>query len=361
MRFLSLIPLNYTISVTFDLLENTRNILVTGGAGFIGSHTVVALLEKGYNPVIVDDFRNSDERAVLGIKEITGKQVKVHAIDVTDKAALRGVFDAYDFVGIIHFAAYKAVGESVEKPLMYYHNNLVSLINCVELCQEFDVSNFVFSSSCTVYGEPDEVVVKETTPVKPANAPYGQTKQICEQLLKDVHASGSSLKVLCLRYFNPIGAHPSGMIGELPLGVPNNLVPYVTQTAIGKLEKLTVFGDDYNTKDGSCTRDYIHVMDLADAHLNGLEWLSNQGKSTFDVVNVGTGQGASVLEIIHTFEKVTGTKLNWGIGPRREGDVSQIYADPTLAENLLNWKAKRSLEESLKDAWNWEQKLANEK
>ncbi|GAB5417517.1 MAG: UDP-glucose 4-epimerase GalE [Crocinitomicaceae bacterium] len=361
MRFLSLILLNYTISVTFDVLENTCRILVTGGAGFIGSHTVVSLIEQGYSPIIVDDFRNSDVRAVRGIEKITGQKVELHKVDVTDIVALRAIFESYNFDGIIHFAAYKAVGESVANPLMYYQNNLVSLMNCIELCEEFKVNNFVFSSSCTVYGEPDDVVVKESTPVKPANAPYGQTKQICEQMLKDVHASGSDLKVLCLRYFNPIGAHPSGAIGELPLGIPNNLVPFVTQTAIGKLDQLTVFGDDYNTADGSCIRDYIHVMDLADAHLNGLEWLSKQDASEYKVVNVGTGKGASVLEIIHTFESVTGAKLNWSIGPRREGDVSQIYADPTRASELLHWKAKRSLEDSLKDAWNWEQKLANEK
>ncbi len=342
-------------------MKNASNILVTGGAGFIGSHTVVTLIEHGFNPIIVDDFRNSDKSVLTGIEKITGVHPTIIEIDVADASLFREVFEEFAFVGIIHFAAYKAVGESVENPLMYYQNNLVSLMNCIELCQEFKVNNFVFSSSCTVYGEPDEVVVKESTPVQPANAPYGQTKQICEQMLKDVHAAGSSLKVLCLRYFNPIGAHPSGAIGELPLGIPNNLVPFVTQTAIGKLERLTVFGDDYNTADGSCVRDYIHVMDLADAHLNGLEWLSKQEMAEYKVVNVGTGKGASVLEIIHTFESVTGAKLNWSIGPRREGDVSQIYADPTLASELLGWKAKRSLEDSLKDAWNWEQKLANEK
>jgi UDP-glucose 4-epimerase len=342
-------------------VKNTRNILVTGGAGFIGSHAVVTLIEQGFHPVIVDDFRNSDRRVLHGIEQITGISPTFHEVDVNDKEALRSIFNIYAFEGVIHFAAYKAVGESVEKPLMYYRNNIVSLMNCIELCEEFQVLNFVFSSSCTVYGEPDEVVVKETTPIKPANAPYGQTKQISEQILKDVNTSGSALKILCLRYFNPIGAHSSGIIGELPTGVPSNLVPYVTQTAIGRLEKLTVFGDDYPTSDGSCVRDYIHVVDLAEAHLNGMEWLTKEEQGVYEVVNVGTGQGASVLEIIHTFENVTGTSLNWSIGPRRDGDVSQIYADPTLAAELLNWKAKRSLEDSLRDAWNWEQKLANEK
>jgi UDP-glucose 4-epimerase len=243
---------------------------------------------------------------------------------------------------------------------MYYRNNLVSLINCIELCEEYQVKNFVFSSSCTVYGEPDDILVDENTPVKTANSPYGQTKQVSEQILKDAIASESNLRVLCLRYFNPIGAHESSAIGELPIGVPNNLVPYVTQTAIGKLKQLTVFGDDYNTPDGSCIRDYIHVMDLAEAHIHGLKWLGKQDDNTYQIVNAGTGLGVSVLEIIHTFEKVTGVKLNWTIGPRREGDVSQIYANPKLAEELLGWKTKRTIEDSLKDAWNWEQKLADE-
>jgi len=334
--------------------------LVTGGAGFIGSHTVVALIENGFHPVIVDDFRNSKEQALKGIENITSISPTVHRVDVTDKQALRSVFEQYNFSGIIHFAAYKAVGESVQKPMMYYRNNLVSLMNCIELSEEFGVKSFVFSSSCTVYGDPDEVVVKEDTPIKPANAPYGETKQICERILQDVHASGSTMKILCLRYFNPIGAHPSAEIGELPLGVPNNLVPYVTQTAIGKLDKLTVFGNDYDTADGTCIRDYIHVVDLAEAHLNGLRWLQKLDDPTNTIVNVGTGRGASVLEIIHTFEKVSNTKLNWEFGARREGDVPQIYADASLAKSLLDWTAKRSLEDSLRHAWNWEQKLAHE-
>ncbi len=360
MRFSSLILLNYTISVTFDNVENASNILVTGGAGFIGSHTVVSLIEQGFNPIIVDDFRNSEKRVLKGIEEITSQRPAVHEVDVVDKEAMRSVFEQYKFEGIIHFAAYKAVGESVREPLMYYRNNLVSLMNCIELCEEFQVKNFVFSSSCTVYGEPDEILVKETTPTKPANSPYGQTKQVSEQMLKDAIASNNKLRVLCLRYFNPIGAHESSAIGELPIGVPNNLVPYVTQTAIGKLEQLTVFGDDYDTTDGSCIRDYIHVMDLAEAHIHALKWLRGQEDNTYQIVNAGTGVGVSVLEIIHTFEKVSGTSLNWKIGPRREGDVSQIYADPKLAEELLGWSTKRSLEDSLRDAWNWEKKLEHE-
>ena len=342
-------------------MKNAPNILVTGGAGFIGSHTVVSLIEQGFHPIIADDFRNSDKRVLDGIIKITGVRPTVLAIDVADKVKMRKVFEDFSFSGVIHFAAYKAVGESVREPLKYYQNNLESLMNCIALCEEFGVKNFVFSSSCTVYGEPDEVVVKETTPIKEANAPYGQTKQISEQILKDVHVSGSGLRILCLRYFNPIGAHPSGNIGELPTGTPNNLVPYVTQTAIGKLEKLTVFGNDYNTNDGTCIRDYIHVLDLAEAHIDGLKWLGKQEDNSLEIVNVGTGLGVSVLEIIHTFEKVSESSLNWVFGPRREGDVSQIYADASKAEEKLGWKARRSLEESLRDAWNWEQKLAHEK
>ena len=360
-RFFSSMFRIYGISVTFDNVKETRNILVTGGAGYIGSHTVVELIEKGYNPIIVDDFRNSEPSTIDGIEAITKVRPVVFELDVANKSAFRKVFEDYSFDGIIHFAAYKAVGESVSNPLMYYTNNLNSLINCIELCEEFNVRNFVFSSSCTVYGEPDDIIVTETTPMKPASSPYGQTKAISEQILKDVQQSGSSLKILALRYFNPIGAHESGAIGELPIGVPNNLIPYVTQTAIGKLEKLTVFGDDYDTRDGSCIRDFIHVVDLARAHLSGLEWLNSSNNSLFETVNVGTGSGITVLEIIKTFERVTGVELNWAIGPRREGDVSQIYADATLAKDLLKWEAVFTLEESLRDAWNWEQKLANEK
>lgn len=342
-------------------MSNMRKILVTGGAGFIGSHTVVELIKQGYWPVIVDDFRNSDERVLEGIYKITGIEVSCVRIDVTDKVALKKVFEANHFVGVIHFAAYKAVGESVAEPLKYYHNNLLSLINCVELCLEFKVRSLVFSSSCTVYGEPEQVVVDEQTALKAANSPYGATKQISEQVLRDVFISGADLKILSLRYFNPIGAHPSGEIGELPIGVPNNLVPYITQTAIGKLNCLTVFGNDYDTVDGTCVRDYIHVVDLANAHIKGLKWLDEQENALLDVVNVGTGKGASVLEIIHTFEKVTGHHLDWKVGPRRSGDVSQIYADASKANELLQWKANLTLEDSVRDAWNWEKKLVNAK
>ncbi len=342
-------------------MKNAQKILVTGGAGFIGSHTVVELINQGYVPVIVDDFRNSDPQILDGIEKITGVQPICIRIDITNKPDLQTVFEAHDFAGVIHFAAYKAVGESVNEPLKYYRNNLVSLINCIELCQEFKVRSLVFSSSCTVYGEPDQVVVDEQTALKTANSPYGATKQISEQILQDVFQSGSDLKVLSLRYFNPIGAHPSSEIGELPIGVPNNLVPYITQTAIGKLKQLTVFGNNYDTTDGTCVRDYIHVVDLANAHIKGLKWLELQEHPLIDFVNVGTGNGASVLEIIHTFEKIAEQPLRWEMGPRRDGDVSQIYADVTKARTLLQWQAEFTLEDCVRDAWNWEKKIANAK
>ena len=342
-------------------MNESQKILVTGGAGYIGSHTVVELIDQGYEPIIADDFRNSEERALDGIETISGVRPETHRTDVTDREELEQLFQNHEFVGVIHFAAYKAVGESVAKPLMYYKNNLESLTNCIELCEKYDVRNLVFSSSCTVYGEPDEAVVDENSPLKPASSPYGATKQFSEEILRDVHRSGSNLKILSLRYFNPIGAHPTGEIGELPLGVPNSLVPYITQTAIGKLEQLTVFGNDYDTKDGYCIRDFIHVVDVAHAHIKGLEWLNKQEKEVFDVLNVGTGNGASVLEIIHTFEEVNNLKLNWKVGKRRDGDVSRIYADATKANTQLGWTAKKTLEDSMRDAWNWEQKLANAK
>lgn len=342
-------------------MNNSKHILVTGGAGYIGSHTVVELINQGYVPVIADDFRNSEERIISGIEKITEVSPQTHRIDVTGLGALEYLFQKYSFIGVIHFAAYKAVGESVASPIKYYENNLLSLINCIKLCDKYGVKNVVFSSSCTVYGEPDQALVDEQSALKPANSPYGATKQMSELILQDVVRSKADLKVLSLRYFNPIGAHPSGEIGELPIGAPSNLVPYITQTAIGKLAELTVFGDDYDTEDGSCVRDFIHVMDLANAHLKGLEWLSNQEGQLFDVVNLGTGKGASVLEIIHTFEKVNDISLNWKFGKRRDGDVSQIYADASKAKQQLNWVAQKSLEDSMRDAWIWEQKLANAK
>ncbi|MFT5860292.1 MAG: UDP-glucose 4-epimerase [Flavobacteriaceae bacterium] len=342
-------------------MDDRNYILVTGGAGFIGSHTVVELINNGLTPVIVDDFRNSSREMVAGIEKIVGKEVIVHPADICDSEQLSRVFEKYNFEGIIHFAAYKAVGESVESPLMYYKNNIGGLVNCLECALKYDVQNFLFSSSCTVYGDPDEsTTVTESTPQKEANSPYGATKQMGERILSDVVKSGARLKVLNLRYFNPIGAHASGLIGELPIGKPNNLLPYVTQTAVGILDKLTVFGNNYDTADGTCIRDYIHVVDLADAHVKGLNWLTNQEDSTIEIVNVGTGKGTSVLEIINTFEKVSGTQLNWGFGERRAGDVEQIFADVTKAKELFDWEANNNIEDAVRDAWNWEQNLRNE-
>ena len=342
-------------------MKQNEYILVTGGAGYIGSHTVVELINNGKTPVIVDDLRNADPKIVGRIEKIVDQSIICHQIDACDSQAMRAVFEQYDFSGIIHFAAYKAVGESVQNPLMYYANNLNSLLVCLTLAKEFGVKNFLFSSSCTVYGNPENSpVVTEESPVLEANSPYGATKQMCERILADTIASGADLKVLNLRYFNPIGAHPSGLIGELPSGKPNNLLPYVTQTAVGLLDELTVFGKDYDTEDGTCVRDYIHVSDLADAHVKGLDWLSDQQNPCNEVVNVGTGRGSSVLEIIHTFEKVSDIQLNWKFGERRAGDVEQIYADVTKAKELLNWSSQRTMEDAVRDAWNWEQKRRNE-
>ena len=342
-------------------MEQNEYILVTGGAGYIGSHTVVELIQNGKTPVIVDDFRNADPKILKGVEKIVGQSVICFQIDVCDSQAMRAVFEKYNFVGIIHFAAYKAVGESVDEPLMYYDNNLRGLLVCLSLAEKFGVKNFLFSSSCTVYGEPENSpVVTEESPVLEASSPYGATKQMCERILSDVCKSGADIKVLNLRYFNPIGAHSSSLIGELPSGRPNNLLPYVTQTAFGILEELTVYGNDYNTEDGTCIRDYIHVSDLGEAHVKGLNWLVKQTGSFNEVLNVGTGRGSSVLEIIHTFEKVSGRSLNWKFGERRTGDVEQIYADATKAKKLLNWSTQRTIEDGVRDAWNWELKWRNE-
>ncbi|MDA9275162.1 MAG: UDP-glucose 4-epimerase GalE [Crocinitomicaceae bacterium] len=342
-------------------MKDNRNILVTGGAGFIGSHTVVELINKGFNPVIVDDFRNSDTKVLKGINAIVGQDPIMRFVDVTNKEQLKAVFEEFSFSGIIHFAAYKAVGESVAKPLAYYRNNIDGLLNCLELAEEFKVLNFVFSSSCTVYGEPKGTkIVTELSETQEANSPYGATKQMCERIISDVHKSGSNLRMLNLRYFNPVGAHPSGNIGELPIGRPNNLIPYITQTAAGLLNELTVYGNDYNTNDGTCVRDYIHVVDLAEAHIKGYEWLNNLSEPKTETINVGTGNGSSVLEIIHTFEKVSNQSLNWKFGPRREGDVEEIFADTSKAQELIGWNADRTIEDAIADAWNWEKKRRDE-
>jgi UDP-glucose 4-epimerase len=335
---------------------DNRFILVSGGAGYIGSHTCVKLHESGFIPVIVDDFRNSDRNVLEGLERLLGNAPLVFEIDLTNKNELRKVYEQFNFEGIIHFAAYKAVGESVAQPMKYYHNNLLSLMNCIDLCSEFGVNRFVFSSSCTVYGEPDSIVVDETAAIKEANSPYGASKQMCERIIRDVHQSGSLVSFMNLRYFNPVGAHPSGEIGELPIGKPNNLLPYITQTGAGILEQLTVFGDDYNTPDGSCIRDYIHVLDLADAHVSALEWLIKNPASLQDI-NIGTGRGSSVLEMIHAFQEISGLKLNWKFGDRRPGDVEQIYADVHKAQEVLNWKSKYTMQDAVRDAWNWEKRI----
>ncbi len=350
------------ISFNFEAMNNSSHILVTGGAGYIGSHTVVQLIENGYTPIIVDDLRNAHKNALDGIEKITGKKIIHHPIDVCDLKALKKVFALYPFLGIIHFAAYKAVGESVEQPLKYYRNNILGLLNILEMAQEFDVKNIVFSSSCTVYGEPkNEIVVNEKSPIQIANSPYGNTKQIGEEIIQDFIKSGVDCKVLNLRYFNPVGAHPSSLIGEFPIGKPNNLMPVITQTAIGKLPKITIFGNDYNTIDGTCVRDYIHVVDVAEAHVKGINWLLKQNESLVEVLNIGTGKGTSVLELVHTFEEIAGQKLNWEFGPRRKGDVVEIFADVTKMFNLMSWKPNKTVKDAVIDAWNWEQKLNNDK
>lgn len=336
-------------------------ILVTGGAGFIGSHAVVELFEAGFEPIIIDNFSNSQESALKGIAGILGKEVTCYREDCTDGAALRQIFTTEkNIAGVIHFAAFKAVGESVKEPLKYYHNNVGSLVTLLQAMEEFNLKNLVFSSSCTVYGIPDALPVTEATPVKKANSPYGNTKQICEDILTDLAKSGTEIKTIALRYFNPIGAHASAKIGELPLGVPNNLVPFITQTAAGIREQLTVFGNDYDTPDGSNIRDYIHVVDLAKAHVVAINKLLSGNTEKLEIYNVGTGQGNSVLEVIEAFEKVSGQKLNYKIGPRREGDVPKIYADVTKGTQELGFKTETNLENSLRSAWNWQLALAKE-
>ncbi|WP_297408818.1 UDP-glucose 4-epimerase GalE [uncultured Alistipes sp.] len=333
-------------------------VLVAGGAGYIGSHTTVELIAAGYDVVIADNLSNSEMRAVEGVRKITGIEVPFVQVDCCDREAFRKVFEQYDFDSAIHFAASKAVGESVEKPMLYYRNNLTSLMNLIDLMHEFGRHNIVFSSSCTVYGEPDKQPVTEQTPRKPATSPYGNTKQMSEDILRDSMKAFAGMKGIALRYFNPIGAHPSALIGELPRGVPQNLVPYVTQTAAGIRECLSVFGDDYPTPDGSCIRDYIDVTDLAKAHVAAIgRMVDGKSKSEYEVFNIGTGRGVSVLELVKGFERVNGVKLNYRIAPRRAGDIIAIWADPTLANTELGWKAERPLDETLASAWKWQQSL----
>lgn len=332
-------------------------ILVTGGMGFIGSHTVVELVNAGYEPIIIDNLVNSHPKILEQLTRILGFKPVFHQLDLCDEHAVRNLSVAEpDIEGIIHFAAYKAVGESVQFPLKYYHNNFLSMLNLLEAYYGKPI-NFVFSSSCTVYGQPDHLPVTENAPVKTAQSPYGNTKQIAEEILQDMIASGSDYKVVSLRYFNPVGAHDSALIGELPIGVPQNLVPFITQTAIGKREKITVFGDDYNTPDGSCIRDYIHVVDLAKAHVAALKLMERSEYSGYDVFNIGTGRGTSVLEVIHAFERATGEKLNYQVGPRREGDVEQVWGDVTKSTDKLGWKAEFGIDEMMSSAWAWEKHL----
>ena len=333
----------------------SKYVLVTGGAGYIGSHTVISLVENGYTPIILDDFRNANRVVMDGLTKILGFLPEIIEVDVCDDNALRAIFQKYSFEGIIHFAAYKAVGESVQNPLKYYQNNLSGLINILNKMLEFGVKNLVFSSSCTVYGEPKEIKeVSEDSPKNLPSSPYGYTKLIGEQIIEDTFLAHPELCLINLRYFNPVGAHKSSFIGEFPLGRPNNLLPFITQTAAGKQDFLTVFGNDYPTRDGTCIRDYIHVMDLAEAHVKALGFLGDHKKGCLEAVNIGTGKGTSVLEIISCFEEVSRCKLNWSFGPKREGDVVEIFANCDKASNLLGWKAKRSTNDAVIDAWNWE-------
>ncbi len=334
-------------------------ILVTGGLGFIGSHTVVELVNAGYEPVIVDDLSNSNPKILDQLTKIIGFTPVFYKLDLSDEQAVKNLAAQQpDIAGIIHFAAFKAVGESVQQPLKYYRNNFYSLFNILNAYEGKQI-NLVFSSSCTVYGQPDSLPVTESAPVKPAESPYGNTKQIAEEVLKDIIAAGSKFKIISLRYFNPVGAHQSALIGELPIGVPQNLVPFITQTAIGKREKITVFGDDYDTPDGSCQRDYIHVVDLAKAHVAAFKLMATDGFTGYDVFNIGTGQPNSVLEIINAFEQSTGVKLNYQIGPRRAGDIEKIWGDVTKSKNKLNWQTELDINTMMQSAWEWEKYIAN--
>jgi len=332
-------------------------ILVTGGTGYIGSHTVCELTLAGFDPIIIDDLSNSNIHVLDGIEKITGSRPAFEELNLLDLEGLKAFQRRHpDIAAIIHFAAFKAVGESVEKPLAYYKNNLGSLLNILDVFGPYQ--KIVFSSSCTVYGQPDVLPVSEQAPFKKAESPYGNTKQMCEEILENV-AKGRKMHAISLRYFNPVGAHESALIGELPNWTPNNLIPFITQTAIGKREKLTVYGDDYNTLDGSCVRDYIHVVDLAKAHVTATRRLLNEGRSgSIEVFNLGTGKGSSVLEVIHTFEESTGVKVNYVVGPRRPGDIEKIYGDVSKASQILGWKAELGLDKMMQSAWKWEQGLS---
>lgn len=336
-----------------------KKTIVTGGAGFIGSHTCVELLAAGYEPVIVDDLRNSNEHVLDGLEQITGRRLGFYKIDCTNIVALNEVFETEQPDSVIHFAADKAVGESVREPLKYYANNIGSLVTLLRVMAEQEVKDLVFSSSCTVYGDTDKLPVTESSPTGNAASPYGYTKVVCEQILRDASTADPQLHAVLLRYFNPIGAHPSAHIGELPIGAPNNLVPFITQAAAGLREQLTVHGDDYPTRDGSCIRDYIHVVDLAKAHVRALNWMVGRTAPTCEAFNLGTGQGNTVLEVVRTFEEVNGVKVPYVIGPRRAGDVVAMYADTTKSREVLGWQTELTLADAMRDAWRWQQALGN--
>jgi len=333
-------------------------ILITGGAGYIGSHTAVSLSEAGFDPIVIDNYSNSDKSALQGIKNILNTDITHYEGDCNDAVLMDKIFSENAISGVIHFAAYKAVGESTEHPMKYYQNNVGSLMVLLDVMKKHQVKDLVFSSSCTVYGQPDENPVQESTPRKAAESPYGNTKKICEDILVDYVKSKAPVRVVALRYFNPIGAHATSEIGELPLGVPNNLVPFVTQTGVGLRDQLTVYGNDYDTPDGTCIRDYIHVVDLAEAHVKSIQYLQDKPENFYDLFNLGTGNGNTVLEVVKTFEKVSGKSLNYKIGPRRPGDVEKVWANTEKADKVLGWKSRLTLEDALRDSWNWQLKLS---
>lgn len=341
-------------------MDSKKTVLISGGAGYIGSHTAVELINAGYDVVVIDNLTNSERDSIAGVEEITGKKIPFEVVDTCDKVQLKTVFDTYAFDTVIHFAAYKAVGESMAEPLKYYQNNLVSFMNIVAMMKEYGRPNILFSSSATVYGDAEHLPVTETTPRQPATSPYGNTKQIAEDILRDCCRAYDSVHGIALRYFNPIGAHPSALIGELPRGVPNNLVPFITQTAAGIREQLSIFGNDYDTPDGTCLRDYIDVVDLAKAHVAAVNRMT-KGKMAerYEIFNIGTGRPVSVMELVTTFEKVNDLKLPYRMASRRPGDVPAVWAETSLANKELGWKAERTLDETLKSAWEWEKRVRN--
>lgn len=339
-----------------------KRILVTGGAGYIGSHTTIELLNEGFDVTIADDLSNSEYAIIKKIEKISSRELDFVKVDLKDRQAIEQLFDSRKFDAIVHFAASKSVGESVSNPLLYYRNNLLSLMNLLEVMDQFGTNNIVFSSSCTVYGQPDVLPVRESTPIKPAESPYGNTKKIGEDILRDTARANKNIRAISLRYFNPIGAHHSGLIGEKPRGIPNNLMPYLLQVVSGQREKLEIFGNDYDTPDGTAIRDYIHVVDLAKAHVTALHrQLNEQQKDGYEYFNLGSGNGFSVLEIVQTFEKVNGIEVNYEMAPRRNGDIEKIYADNTHTESTLGWKPKLQLDEMMATAWKWQQNMIDGK